>query len=128
MRNIDEKRLFYVITAYCIGIIVGTLIVGLVTIICRVPFLWGVKAFGLLLPIFIGSFFAGFIARHKGWLVASILTLIIEIVIYTPAIVSSDYEPIIPFRVEWIIAVLFTSLIAGYLGQFLAQIWRKRGK
>ena len=130
MCNIDEKRLFSSIIAYFIGGIASIIIVSLIAIIIGWSLPYEIRAIVLLPSIFIGSLLVGFIVRHKGWLLAAILTLIVAIAVFiTPVVFGlSEYQPIIPFQVKWIIVVIVTSLIAGLLGEKLAQIWHKRKK
>jgi len=75
--QIDEKRFVYSAIAYPIGLIVGSILVVLLAF-CKMSFF----GLGVVLPIFVGSLFAGFVVRQKGWLMALFLTMLIVIARY----------------------------------------------
>lgn len=117
--KVDKKMMGYAILAYFIGMIAGSIIAGLIALFHPLPLL---PFLGVALPVFIGSVLAGFLAQHRGMLIAFILTLLIVSMHY---IMSNARYPT-SFTVTRAIVGLLTSMVAGYLGLFLAQKWHKR--
>ena len=119
--KVTEKRFVYTIVAYFLGGIAGSVIAVLVATVRGLPFL------GVGLPVFIGSMLAGYVARHKGWLVAFTLTLSITVIIYVPGpLIFGRTEYSTPFNITWAGSGLAVSAIAGHLGQLLAQARHKK--